>query len=679
MPARGAPAHPRRREPRAAPRQVPGIQGAPRTGPGGRAAGGRAPPSCRTAGAAGLAPTSRSRVAARPPLGAVPPGARRGETRAGARRRRGGPRPEMVICCAAANCSNRQGKGEKRAVSFHRFPLKDSKRLIQWLKAVQRDNWTPTKYSFLCSEHFTKDSFSKRLEDQHRLLKPTAVPSIFHLAEKKRGAGGHGRPRRKDTRKASGGLRAHASDIADGKAAAGSSSSCSSESLMAKPESRKLKRGASQGRPAARATREAAGLQRARQPLEGHGDDGPASATASGGQGEANTCAVDAGDENATSPDGGLLDRSGISVDDFTPPGSGACKFIGSLHSYSFSSKHARERPAVPREPVDRKRPKRDAEPGCSGSSPGPDKGPAQSPPRAPPTASSSLTATPQKPAQGPSAPPTDVTPKPAAEAVQSEHSDASPMSINEVILSASGACKLIDSLHSYCFSSRQSKSQVCCLQEQVEKKNGELRALRQRVSRSDSQVRELREKLDRLRRLSLPHLSSLLAPGREAPRMNPVLEPLSWMLGTWLSDPPGAGTFPTLQPFQYLEEVHISHVGQPMLNFSFNAFHPDTHKPMHRECGFIRLEPDTNKVAFVSAQNTGIVEVEEGEVNGQELCIASHSIARTSFAKEPHVEQITRKFRLNSEGKLEQTVSMATTTQPMTQHLHVTYKKVTP
>ncbi|XP_033279395.1 peroxynitrite isomerase THAP4 isoform X2 [Orcinus orca] len=605
MPARGAPAHPRRREPRAAPRQVPGIQGAPRTGPGGRAAGGRAPPSCRTAGAAGLAPTSRSRVAARPPLGAVPPGARRGETRAGARRRRGGPRPEMVICCAAANCSNRQGKGEKRAVSFHRFPLKDSKRLIQWLKAVQRDNWTPTKYSFLCSEHFTKDSFSKRLEDQHRLLKPTAVPSIFHLAEKKRGAGGHGRPRRKDTRKASGGLRAHASDIADGKAAAGSSSSCSSESLMAKPESRKLKRGTSQGRPAARATREAAGLQRARQPPEGHGDDGPASATASGGQGEANTCAVDAGDENATSPDGGLVDRSGISVDDFTPPGSGACKFIGSLHSYSFSSKHARERPAVPREPVDRKRPKRDAEPGCSGSSPGPDKGPAQSPPRAPPTASSSLTATPQKPAQGPSAPPTDVTPKPAAEAVQSEHSDASPMSINEVILSASGACKLIDSLHSYCFSSRQSKSQVCCLQEQVEKKNGELRALRQRVSRSDSQVRELREKLDRLRRLSLPHLSSLLAPGREAPRMNPVLEPLSWMLGTWLSDPPGAGTFPTLQPFQYLEEVHISHVGQPMLNFSFNAFHPDTHKPMHRECGFIRLEPDTNKVAFVSAQNT--------------------------------------------------------------------------
>ena len=50
---------------------------------------------------------------------------------------------------------------------------------------------------------------------------------------------------------------------------------------------------------------------------------------------------------------------------------------------------------------------------------------------------------------------------------------------------------------------------------------------------------------------------------------MSPVVEPLSWMLGTWLSEPPGAGTFPTLQPFRDLEEAHISHVGQPMLNFS--------------------------------------------------------------------------------------------------------------
>lgn len=378
-----------------------------------------------------------------------------------------------------------------------RFPLKDSKRLIQWLKAVQRDNWTPTKYSFLCSEHFTKDSFSKRLEDQHRLLKPTAVPSIFHLSEKKRGPGGHGHARRKTT----GAVRGHTS-AATGKGTIGSSLS-SRDNLMAKPESRKLKRASPQGDAAPKATPGAVNQEQGQSLERTPGDD--QAAPLARGQEEAQVAAKEADHQKASSSaDTGGADKSGISMDDFTPPGSGACKFIGSLHSYSFSSKHTRERPSVPREPMDRKRLKKDIEPRCSGNSV------AQSPP------SSSLTATPQKASQSPSAPPTDVTPKPAAEAVQSEHSDANPMSINEVILSASGACKLIDSLHSYCFSARQNKSQVCCLREQVEKKNGELKSLRQRVSRSDSQVRKLREKLDELRRASLPYLpylSGLLPP----------------------------------------------------------------------------------------------------------------------------------------------------------------------
>lgn len=400
-----------------------------------------------------------------------------------------------------------------------RFPLKDSKRLIQWLKAVQRDNWTPTKYSFLCSEHFTKDSFSKRLEDQHRLLKPTAVPSIFHLTEKKRGAGGHGRARRKDTSKATGGIRGHTSTTA-GKEATGPSVSLS-ENLMAKPESHRLKRAALQGDTAPGATPDAVSQEQEQQSLERTLIEG-LTTPAAGSQGVPEVSATEDSHQNITSSaDAGGADKSGISMEDFTPPGSGACKFIGSLHSYSFSSKHTRERPSVPREPIDRKRPKRDVEPSCSGNSLGPDKGVTQSPP------SSSLTVTPQKPSQSPSAPPTDVTPKPAAEAVQSEHSDASPMSINEVILSASGACKLIDSLHSYCFSARQNKSQVCCLREQVEKKNGELKSLRQRVSRSDNQVRKLREKLDELRRVSLPYLSGLLPPSRgQYPKCSPASLP---------------------------------------------------------------------------------------------------------------------------------------------------------
>ncbi|NXF12241.1 THAP4 protein, partial [Smithornis capensis] len=559
---------------------------------------------------------------------------------------------------------------------FFRFPLKDSKRLIQWLKAVQRDNWTPTKYSFLCSEHFTKDSFSKRLEDQHRLLKPTAVPTIFQLTEKKHDKLDYVRSRRKIARQAP--LRDGESPREGGGEVVQRALS-PGQDLMVMQGTKEMEEASLQVEMGSMSEEKEA----LRSQLDGprrrtFGDNLGAKA---GAQKKPERSSME--DCPRGSRAGGLAERSGVSVDDFTPPASGACKFIGSLHSYSFSSKHARERPSLPKEQLERKRPKRDVEPSCSSHLLGHEKAVAEVSP------TSSLTATPQKPSQGLSASPADLTPRPAAEAVAGRKgdTDANPMSINEVIMSASGACKLIDSLHSYCFSSRQSKSQVCCLREQVEKKNGELKLLRQRISRSDSQVRKLKEKLDELKRISFPYLNSLLSQdffllpssSTETPQLNPVMEPLSWMLGTWLSDPPGDGTFPAMKPFQYLEEVHISHVGQPMLNFSFNAFHPDTRKPMHRECGFIRLKPDTNKVAFISAQNTGLVEVEEGEVNGQELSIASHSIARISFAKKPHVEQITRKFRLNSDGKLEQTVSMATTTQPMTQHLHITYKKVMP
>ncbi|XP_075125056.1 peroxynitrite isomerase THAP4 isoform X2 [Leptodactylus fuscus] len=162
------------------------------------------------------------------------------------------------------------------------------------------------------------------------------------------------------------------------------------------------------------------------------------------------------------------------------------------------------------------------------------------------------------------------------------------------------------------------------------------------------------------------------------APPLNPAVAPLAWLLGRWVSDPPGEGEFPSIPSFRYMEEAVISHVGQPMLNFTFCASNPETGKAMHRECGFIRVKPGTNQVAFICAQNTGVVEIEEGEVQGEQLTLTSHSLSRISFAKEPYVQKISRTFRLTAEGKLEQTVSMATSTQDMAPHLQVTYKKVT-
>ena len=46
---------------------------------------------------------------------------------------------------------------------------------------MKRDSWMPSKYQFLCSDHFTPDSLDIRWGI--RYLKQTAIPTIFSLPE----------------------------------------------------------------------------------------------------------------------------------------------------------------------------------------------------------------------------------------------------------------------------------------------------------------------------------------------------------------------------------------------------------------------------------------------------------------------------------------------------------------
>lgn len=158
-------------------------------------------------------------------------------------------------------------------------------------------------------------------------------------------------------------------------------------------------------------------------------------------------------------------------------------------------------------------------------------------------------------------------------------------------------------------------------------------------------------------------------------PPLNDMVKPLSWLLGKWRSDA-GQGIYPTIDDFKYAEEVEFTHVGQPNIQFSFYSWHPVSKKPMHRELGFIRMQPGTNKVALMVAQNLGVAELEEGEVNGQEIKTESHTLGRMTFGKPPAVRKVSRVLRLDGET-LEQIVEMETENTPMTEHLRVKYKKV--
>ncbi|KAM7369391.1 hypothetical protein PAMP_013663 [Pampus punctatissimus] len=81
----------------------------------------------------------------------------------------------MVQTCSAYGCKNRYHKDKE--ISFHKFPLARPDVCGKWVAAMRRNNFKPTKYSNICSQHFTKDCFKR--ECNNRVLKENAVPSLF--------------------------------------------------------------------------------------------------------------------------------------------------------------------------------------------------------------------------------------------------------------------------------------------------------------------------------------------------------------------------------------------------------------------------------------------------------------------------------------------------------------------
>lgn len=95
----------------------------------------------------------------------------------------------MPRYCVAYGCTNRSDKAEcqQKNISFHRFPLKDSNRLRQWLINLQRDNFEPSEHSVLCSEHFNAEDFEYYTpSNKRRVLKPDTVPNKFSFSKPSR-------------------------------------------------------------------------------------------------------------------------------------------------------------------------------------------------------------------------------------------------------------------------------------------------------------------------------------------------------------------------------------------------------------------------------------------------------------------------------------------------------------
>jgi hypothetical protein len=151
-------------------------------------------------------------------------------------------------------------------------------------------------------------------------------------------------------------------------------------------------------------------------------------------------------------------------------------------------------------------------------------------------------------------------------------------------------------------------------------------------------------------------------------PDLHPDLEALAPLLGTWAGQ--GEGKYPTIQPFEYLEEVVFAHVGKPFLAYAQKTKAVADGRPLHAETGYLRV-PQPGHVELVLAHPNGITEIEVGNysVTGERIDVelSTTAIGLTPTAKE--VTALGRSLRIDGDELL-YSVRMGAMGQPLQDHL---------
>lgn len=145
-------------------------------------------------------------------------------------------------------------------------------------------------------------------------------------------------------------------------------------------------------------------------------------------------------------------------------------------------------------------------------------------------------------------------------------------------------------------------------------------------------------------------------------------LGPLAAWVGTWRGG--GHGDFPTIDAFDFVEEVVFSATGKPFLAYTQRTRHAVDDRPLHVESGYLRRvgEPAGDgavAVEWVVAQPTGLAETAAGTL-ADDVLTTTAVPHRTPTAVE--VREVRRRF-VRAGDDLTYDLWMATADVPTTTH----------
>lgn len=149
---------------------------------------------------------------------------------------------------------------------------------------------------------------------------------------------------------------------------------------------------------------------------------------------------------------------------------------------------------------------------------------------------------------------------------------------------------------------------------------------------------------------------------------LHPDLYPLAWMVGTWRGK--GRGDYPTIDSFEFAQEVVFNHDGRPFLNYYSRSWILDSEGEIVRaagsETGFWRVR-ENNVLEVVLSHNTGISEGWVGTFDGPKI-----QLVLDQGYSAPTAKVVTEGARLYGlvEGELFFAYDMATQGQTLQAHI---------